>query len=131
MKNTSMLVIVLLTWALSGYADNAQKMECKKGEKILSLNLGKHLGAGPTFYGLQLSGASGTEGYTEFESILKSSEKCTDLRNYYRIESGDAFLCAGEFFLTKGIYGQVILTEGAVSVFKDTLAKDAGWSCSL
>ena len=84
------------------------------------------------------------EAFEIFWFILESSLKCQDLSPSIalgnRISSngkvvepkGELFVCDKEMFAPQGVeYGQIFLSSGAISVFKDSVASAAGWSCDL
>ncbi len=84
-----------------------------------------------------------------FKELLKAYKKCEDITNYVRLEKtevehilhelpvirakkaeSEVLLCEGEMFAPNGIYGQIILSNGAIEVFKNTIAPASGWNCN-
>jgi hypothetical protein len=124
-----MIPFLSLAFASYSYADTPT-LECKKGQDTLHFHLGSHNnGASPSLFGIRLNDLTGNEGYQVFNKILADSKKCEDMRSYVRITSSEIYLCEGEMFLPNGIYGQVILSHGALEVFKESLATASGWNC--
>lgn len=109
---------------------HAANFECRKGTDVLSFSIGQHMGAGPTFYNIKMNRARGMDGYRVFNQVLNTSQKCEDLKMYVRLDKSQVLLCAGEMIAPNGIYGQVIMSNGAVEVFKSVIAPTSGWSCN-
>ena len=121
----SILLFITSLTATTAWAN----LECTKGVDTLKAFQGRHMGDGPTLFGLQLNDSWDEQGYKIFTEILKSTELCTDIESYININSNEVYLCEGEMFALKGAYGQVILTKGAIMAFKQTLAPKVGWKC--
>lgn len=124
MKNV-ILSLIISVLSIPAFAN----FECSKGGNVLKADVGGHMGSGPTLYGLRLNDSFDEDGYQMFNEILNNSKKCEDLRSYVFVNEKEVLLCNGEMFASRGIYGQVILTSGAVEVFKNTLAPVSGWTC--
>lgn len=122
------LEIILPTlFAISAFA-SAEKFECKKGADTLSFEVGRHMGDGPTLYGIRINNSLG--GYQVFNELLNAYKKCEDLTYYVRLDKSEVLLCAGEMIAPNGVYGQVIMSNGAVEVLKNTIAPASGWNCN-
>ena len=122
-------IILSTVFSFSAFA-NTTKFECKKGADTLSFEVGAHMGNGPTLYGIRINDSLGGEGYQVFNELLNASKKCEDLTSYVRLDKSEVLLCAGEMIAPNGIYGQVIMSNGAIEVFKNTIAPVSGWSCN-
>lgn len=121
-------IIFSTLFAFSAFANSA-KFECKKGADTLSFEVGSHMGKGPTLYGIRINDSLGGEGYQVFNELLSASKKCEDLNLYVRLDKSEVLLCAGEMIAPNAIYGQVIMSNGAIEALKNTIAPASGWSC--
>lgn len=124
------LGIVLSTFfALSTFA-STETFECKKGSDTLSFKVGSHSGKGPTLFDVRINDSLGSEGYQVFNELLTESQKCEDLNLYVKLDKSEVLLCAGEMIAPNAIFGQVIMSTGAVEVLKNTIAPASGWNCN-
>ena len=122
-------IILSSLFAFSAFANTAQ-FECTKGTDTLSFEVGTHTGNGPKLSGIRLNDLNGGEGYLAFNELLSASKKCEDLNLYLRLDKSEVLLCEGEMIAPNAIYGQVIMSKGALEILKNTIAPAAGWSCN-
>ncbi len=68
-----------------------------------------------------------------FEDILKKSGTCFSPSSLYtgaQSPFGEDLICKGELF-APAIYGQIVITKGAVAVLINEIAPASGWDCRL
>lgn len=124
------LVCIFVTvFSLSAFA-NLKTFECSRNDDKLLFTIGNHMGDGPVLYNIKFNDSYRSDIEQILNEILISSKKCRDLNLYLRLEKQQVLLCAGEMIVPNGIYGQVIMTNGAIEVFKNDVAPSAGWNCN-
>ena len=148
MRSLVFLLVSFLVAPAFSAIDSSGQIECRKDGDIFKAGFYTDRNV-PIMFGLEVLKGGGEqpklmEAYETFWSILESSLKCEDLSPSIargnRISShgkvfvpkGELFICDKEMFAPKGVvYGQIFLSFGAISVFKDSVAPAAGWSCDL
>ena len=151
MRSLVFLLVSFLVVPVFSATNSSGLIECKKDGDILKVSFdeGRNASAMSLESLLKKGQVSEYENtYGEilktFLSILKSSQKCNDLSDSISWEirflpggkraspKDELFVCDNEMFAPQGVvYGQMFFSSGAISVFKDSVAPAAGWSCDL
>jgi hypothetical protein len=108
------------------------KVVCTNTKGVhLSFYLNKTQTGMNTFFGLMTGSETNSAAYEAFENILSQSPNCESLRQYTSANSplGPQYSCHGETFIW-GVYGQILVSNGALDVFTQKLAPQAEWKCT-
>ncbi|MBY0369255.1 hypothetical protein K2X33_01120 [bacterium] len=118
------LLVGLICFA--GVSASAARVECVDTKNsVLSFEADAKSG---TLHGFLLNGDV-QRGYQVLEAILASQDFCQDVSSKVDIKKGEVLVCDGEMFAPKGIYGQVLVTEGALAVLKNKIASQTSRTC--